>query len=345
MRCILYVIPIFFLLPVFPIQAQTPVLHINQQEFVFDTASFESCHASTIVSLNNNLLMSAWFGGKHEGSSDVSIWGAFLQNRKWSKPILLAEGISENNTRYPCWNPVLFKAKNGVLYLHYKVGPNPREWWAMYKTSTDDGKTWSAATRLPEGFLGPIKNKPIQLPNGDMVYPSSTESTVGNIWNVHVETSDASLQNWKKIPVASNGFGVIQPSFLIHGKRLQMLCRSKQDMIAQSWSDDNGQSWSPVTATTLSNPNSGIDAVTLQNGMHLLVYNPMPSGKEWWEGRAVLKIALSKDGISWNNVYTLEEHVNGEYSYPAVIQDAAGRIHITYTDQRKHIKYISLDLL
>ena len=343
MRSAFPAILVFLFSPVL-VEAQTPVPHIIQQEFVFDTASFESCHASTIVSLNKDLLMSAWFGGKHEGNSDVTIWGSFLQNGKWSKPVLLADGISEKSTRYPCWNPVLFKAKNGVLYLHYKVGPSPREWWAMYKSSTDNGETWSAATRLPEGFLGPIKNKPIQLANGDLVYPSSTESMIGNIWNVHIETSDASLRNWKKIPVASNGFGVIQPTFLIHGKRLQMLCRSKQDVIAQSWSDDNGQSWSPMTTTSLSNPSSGIDAVTLQNGMQLLVYNPMPAGKEWWEGRAVLKIALSKDGISWNNIYTLEQHANGEYSYPAVIQDASGRIHITYTDKRKHIKYVSLDL-
>jgi predicted neuraminidase len=297
---------IFILLPALTSRAQTIVPHIIQQEFIFDTASFESCHASTIVSLGKNLLMSAWFGGKHEGNSDVCIWGAFLQNKKWSKPVLLAEGISEKNTRYPCWNPVLFKARNGILYLHYKVGPNPREWWAMYKSSTDDGKTWSASTRLPEGFLGPIKNKPVQLANGDIIYPSSTESATGNSWNVHVETSNGSLQNWKKIPVASNGFGVIQPTFLIHGKRLQMLCRSKQDVITQSWSDDDGRSWSPMLATTLSNPSSGIDAVTLQNGMQLLVYNPMPAGKEWWEGRAVLKIALSVDGASWNNIYTLE---------------------------------------
>ncbi|MEO8173663.1 MAG: sialidase family protein [Sediminibacterium sp.] len=333
----------FFLLPVLFLQAQTPSVHVIQREFIFDTASFESCHASTIVSLNKDLLMSAWFGGKFEGNNDVRIWGSFFRNNTWSKPVLLAEGVSENNTPYPCWNPVLFKARNGLLYLHYKVGPNPREWWALYKTSHDDGKTWSKATRLPEGFLGPIKNKPVQLASGDILYPSSTESRDGT-WNVQVEISDASLQQWKKIPVASNGFGVIQPTFLTYGKRMQMLCRSKQNVIAQSWSDDNGQSWSLFTSTALANPSSGIDAVTLQNGTQLLVYNPMPSGKEWWEGRAVLKIALSKDGINWNNVYTLEEHTDDEYSYPAVIQDASGRIHITYTSKRKRINYVSLDL-
>jgi predicted neuraminidase len=178
MRSIPAAILIFLLLHVFFTRAQTTAPHNVQQEFVFDTASFESCHASTIVSLTNGLLMSAWFGGKHEGNSDVCIWSSFLQDGKWSKPVLLADGISENNTRYPCWNPVLFKTTNGILYLHYKVGPNPREWWALYKRSTDNGKTWSAAARLPEGFSGPIKNKPIQLADGSIVYHSSTESTV-----------------------------------------------------------------------------------------------------------------------------------------------------------------------
>jgi hypothetical protein len=54
---------IFILLPALTSRAQTIVPHIIQQEFIFDTASFESCHASTIVSLGKNLLMSAWFGG------------------------------------------------------------------------------------------------------------------------------------------------------------------------------------------------------------------------------------------------------------------------------------------
>ncbi len=64
------------------------------------------------------------------------------------------------------------------LFLFYKVGINPREWWGMMKSSTDDGKTWSAATRLPNDILGPIKNKSIQLTNGDILHLQAPKALI-----------------------------------------------------------------------------------------------------------------------------------------------------------------------
>jgi predicted neuraminidase len=113
-------------------------------------------------------------------------------------------------------------------------------------------------------------------------------------------------------------------------------------MIVQSWSTDGGKHWSVPTATGLPNPNSGIDAVSLHNGTKLLVYNPLKAGTNWWEGRSVLKVATSTDGISWKDVYTLEDHTEGEYSYPAIIVDAENNIHIVYTVKRAVIRHVVL---
>lgn len=317
---------------------------ITQRSAVFDSTDlFASCHASTLVSLEKGLLMSAWFGGSAEGKNDVCIWGAFSQQRKWGAPKLLVSGKQADGKQFPCWNPVLFKARNGVLYLHYKVGPNPREWWALYIQSADNGKTWSKPIRLPKGMLGPIRNKPIQLPSGEILYPSSTESLDGK-WDVHMEISDESLTNWKNYPVPGDKYGVIQPTILQYPEgKLQILCRSRQNVITESWSVDGGTTWEPMQPIALPNPNSGIDAVSLQDGRQLLVYNPLTAGKEWWEGRSVLKLAVSADGHNWKEICTLEDHTSGEYSYPAIIQDREGAIHITYTNQRKKIQYVRLD--
>jgi len=156
---------------------------IVKMEFIFDKAPFEQCHASTIVETKKGQV-AAWFGGKHESNPDVGIWLSRKVWGKWTKPTEVANGVQYNKKRYPCWNPVLFQPKVGALLLFYKAGPSPDSWWGMLMTSNDCGKTWSTPRRLPEDIFGPIKNKPIQLPDGVVLCGSSTENKG---WRVHFE--------------------------------------------------------------------------------------------------------------------------------------------------------------
>ena len=314
----------------------------SKQEFLFNKAPFRQCHASSIVELASGQLMAVWFGGTGEGRNDVQIWSVVQSRGNWTSPVALADGIVNDSLRFPCWNPVLFRSATGRLFLFYKVGPNPREWWGMVKTSLDDGQTWTPAVRLPEGFLGPVKNKPIQLNDGTILSPSSVETN--SKWSVHIEKSVDDGNTWKKILIDTTGFGVIQPSILQYGNgKLQILCRSKEGVVVQSWSNDNGETWSKLSATTLLNPNSGTDAVTLKDGSQLIVYNPAKPGKEWYNGRAELRVAVSKDGKQWTDVMTLEKGTKEEFSYPAVIQAKNGKVHITYTFDRKNIKHVVME--
>src|SRR6478752_745539 len=150
--------------------AQT-VWEKSSETLIVTDPPFKQCHASTLVALDSGKIMVAWFGGSQEGSNDVVIWTSVLKKGAWSKPLSVADGVIDNTHRYPTWNPVLFKEKSGTLYLYYKVGPNPREWWGMVKSSNNNGKSWSSPTRLAAGILGPIKNKPIQLADGSILLP------------------------------------------------------------------------------------------------------------------------------------------------------------------------------
>jgi len=316
-------------------------LHKVSDELIFNSPPFASCHASTIVEVTPDKFMSAAFGGTGEGNKDVCIWLSTKENGEWGKPVKMADGIINDTLRYPCWNPVLFKAKEGKLFLFYKIGPSPGTWWGMVRTSTNDGKTWTSPERLPEGILGPIKDKPVQLSNGTILSPSSSETKESN-WKAHIEKSTDLGKTWQFIPVdLKTEFSIIQPTILIHpNNKLQILCRSKSNVILQAYSEDNGDSWGAFTKTELPNPNSGIDAVTLKNGWHLLVYNPTIQGRG---GRAKLNVAISKDGIKWSDAAILENEEQGEFSYPAVIQANDGKIHITYTYRRVNVKHVVLE--
>ena len=240
-----------FVLYVQPIFAQSssdvPKAILVKEEYIFENPPFPSCHASTIVETSPGKLMAAWFGGTDEGEKDVGIWLSTSNKGQWSKPTLMAEGIIDKDTRWPCWNPVLFKSKAGKLFLFYKVGPSPREWWGMLRTSTNDGRTWTKPERLPDGILGPIKNKPVQLADGSILSPSSTETSES--WKGHVERSPDGGKTWTLIPVdPQTKLDVIQGSILTYpDQRLQMLCRSKQNRIAEVWSNDGGKTWGELS--------------------------------------------------------------------------------------------------
>ena len=63
-----------------------------------------------------------------------------------------------------------------------------------------------------------------------------------------------------------------------------------------------------------------VDAVTLADGRHLLIYNHLGSGPTGWGRRGLLNLAISEDGLAWHKVGILEQEQRGEFSYPAIIQ-------------------------
>ncbi|MCP9236201.1 exo-alpha-sialidase [Lewinella sp. JB7] len=328
------------------LHAQLPTYTNFKQSDVFDEPVTPSCHASTIVELGPDHLLVAWFGGSREGAKDVAIYAGERVGGEWSRPRQLVAPLVREGDTLPCWNPVLFRSARGRLYLFYKVGKNPREWFGAMLTSDDDGRHWSDPRYLPDGFLGPIRNKPIEIEAGTLLCGSSTESPLTDEWRVHLERYHEADDRWEKVEVPNpREFEIIQPTFLRHGgDTLQILCRSKHDRLVSSWSYDRGRSWTEADTVAVPNSNSGVDAVTLASGHFLLVNNPLPRGENWWNGRSVLDVEWSPDGVHWQPLLDLERHAEGEYSYPAIIQAADGTVHVVYTHDRRSIRHASFRL-
>ena len=288
-----------------------------------------------------------------------------LENGRWSAGVKVADGVQDATKRHPTWNPVLFQPRGGPLMLFYKVGPSPREWWGMVITSADDGRTWSAPSRLPEGILGPDQEQAgaarrrhdrLGLEHGGRGHRRVAGPR-------RALTRDLG-RTWERVgPLGDGGFNAIQPGILRHADgRLQLLCRSKEMHVPTSWSSDAGRTWTPLAASGLYAVNSGGDAVTLQDGRHVLVYNPRdqpggapanyrpdmltgiedaPSGPS---ARWPLVVSVSRDGVAWKQALTLDDApLRHGYAYPAVIQTRDGRVHVTYTFDRQKIKHVVID--
>ncbi|VXC35926.1 sialidase family protein [Sphingomonas sp. 8AM] len=319
---------------------------ILTSEVIDPAPPYPQAHASTIVELPDATIAAAWFGGSGEGRADVAIWFARRGAKGWETPVAVARDAG-----YPTWNPVLFQPPGQPLQLFYKVGPNPRDWWGMVITSEDGGRHWSTPVRLPDGVLGPIKNKPVVLADGTWLSPFSREigTPEHNRWFLRMERSTDRGRTWSAgAEIASSvGLEAIQPSVLtLKGGTLALVARTRQGVVATSRSRDGGRSWSPLAALALPNPNAGTDAVTLADGRQLIVYNhaahdpATPGDGPRWP----LNVALSDDGVHWRAVLTLESRrIKDGYAYPAVIQSHDGRIHITYTWNRTRIRHVVLD--
>lgn len=321
-------------------------------EFVFDEAPFAACHASTLVELPDRSLIAAWFGGTHEKHPDVAIWLARRAHGRWSAPVRVAD-----EPGVPLWNPVLFLDSADTLWLFYKIAPEIPAWTGVYCTSRDYGQSWSHPTPLAAGLLGPIKNKPIVMSNGEIICGSSTETW--RAWACWVEVSGDGGRSWRKygpivappageVPAGAwdgaehaaglpaNVRGVIQPAIWEHAPgRLKMLMRATRAVgeVCAAESDDYGRSWSAAYGTGIAHSNTGIDAVRLRDGRVVLACTPAR------DGRTPLALLVSHDnGTSWPGRVDLETAA-GEYSYPALIEGRDGAIHLTYTYRRERIKY------
>lgn len=326
-------------------------IYVLDKEYIFEPEKFFlQCHASTLLVLDSDEILVAWFAGTREKHPDVAIWLSRRINGQWSSPIKVAD--KEN---IPCWNPVLFKGEQNLIYLFYKVGEDITRWRTMVVTSSDGGYTWSKPKELIEGDIGgrgPVKNKPIITSDGTWIAPASIETQTD--WDVFVDISKDQGKTWNNIMVPRDrcrfeGKGLIQPTLwesqpgVIH-----MLIRSTEGFIYRSDSEDNGATWSVAYPIDLPNNNSGIDLVKMKNGHLILVYNPVTGN---WAQRTPLVCSISKDnGFTWEDRIILDHNEDpqnredGEFSYPAIVA-YRDNVYITYTWKRRSIMFYKLKII
>lgn len=314
---------------------------IIRHEHIYEKIAVPSCHASTILKLNDGTLLAAWFAGQKEGSPDVTIWFSRNANGYWETPKPAVPNIG-----IQCWNPVLFQKDANTTWLFYKRGGCCSVWETMLTVSTDNGRSWSEPTKLTEdeGFIGrgPVKNKILVTKSGKILAPASIEQ---GPWRCFVDYFDGSNWNIKSIPPpidegdTHKGLNMIQPTLWEYPDgHIHALMRTNKGRIYRSDSTDDGMTWGNSRPIDIANNNSGIDCVRANNGNVYLLCNPI--SMDWGE-RSPLTLFVSNDnGDHFEKLLDLEtEH--GEFSYPAIIADG-NRLYVTYTWNRETIAFAEI---
>ena len=317
-------------------------------------------HAATLTESSDGALVAAWFAGTREDAPDVCIWSSRKEpGRAWSEPVVVDDGVREldaGHAELATWNPVAFTdPRSGRLYLWFKVSGigrrGYRHWWGAVRTSEEGGRSWSARQWLPEVSVeehpvlapyggracGPVKNRPIVLPDGDLLCGASTETSRFG-WRVHFERYKAGdwtgTQHGVELIGPLEGKG-IQPSFLRLGEDGQdLLALTRDDGCTRSL--DGGRTWSPLERSPVRTA-KGLHAETTRAGVHFLAFNDTGS-------RTPLKLARSFDGLRWEVLLPrLEAAGRKSMDYPTLMEAEDGRLHVVHTFGRDFIQHLVLD--
>ena len=315
------------------------------KEYIFEkNPKAPSCHASTILPLDNGKVIAAWFGGAHEGDNSVEIWVSIRDtDGSWSTSVSVSEG---DNIAH--WNPVLHQQKNGTIILYYKHGEEIPDWITRYIVSSDGGETWSKPETLvpgdTSGGRGPVKNKCIMTSKGLLLAPASTEQNKKWIPFIDVSYDDGitwEFNGYMERPKYKGAYvGLIQPTLWESDKGVHCLMRSNKGAVYRSDSSDGGISWCKPYRTRIPNNNSGIDCVKDASDRIWLIYNPVDIN---WGVRHPLSLAYSKDNGKHFSEVLIPEPGNGEFSYPA-ITCKDNTLYISYTYKRKQIVFWKIEL-
>jgi len=314
-----------------------------ESEFVcYPNERFPSCHCSTIVELPDGELLCAWYAGSAEARRDVAILTARkpVGAKEWSEPAVAVD----DDPNKPMGNCVLWADGRGRVWLFYNVmhgkleghwGPGVR--WdtcdCRYRISEDGGRMWGDLVMLREEWNLVFRTKPLVHSSGDIIIGLEHSRE-----NSHFFISENQGESWfytDQIPGVPNE----QPTLIERkdGSILALLRPDEQPFIARSLSTDRGRTWSVAENTQLPNPGAAIDMVKLRDGRVVLAFNNSP------EKRTPLTLAMSTDeGETWPLMRDIETE-EGEFSYPAIIQDSKGLLHLTYTWRRTHIRHACFD--
>jgi predicted neuraminidase len=301
-------------------------------------------HGSSIVELSDHNLLCCWYGGSNECAPDIKIYSSRYDSatKTWSAPAVVAAHNERAEGRWlrtkTFGNCALFIDDENVVWLFYAA--LPLGGWSSarvdYKTSRDNGQTWSPAKVLVGTFCNLLRNKPLRLGPGKFTVPlyQNFGHKYGYTCTLTVSGGEIKSKTYERIDGPEN----TQPS---------LVQRSEKELVAYlrdpTWQsllfshcDPADLKWSTAERLQLPNPNAAIDAVQSDDGKTLLVYNDSK------KGRNPLSLAYSENGRDFKKIWDFEYSASGgSFSYPAIIKTADGSYHLTYShDRRSAIKHV-----
>ena len=343
------------------VAAQTTQLLSDRQAEILPvstTCPAPSVHSASSVVLPDGRIRAFWFGGSREGAADVAIWSAEFVDDAWrhAEVVLDRATLARGTRRFirKLGNPVVHLDGDGRLHL-YVVSVSLGGWsgGAINRVVYRDD-TCSAIDHIDRLIASPVLNLGtlvrgviFEQENGIDVLPAYHES-IRKFPQILRIDHDGRVIHRQRVKVEGKLF---QPWALVgESGNLEMFLRRGEGTEARVFhaitSSDDGDDWSEPRALETENPNAGISAIRLDDGSYLKAVNPN-AGR-----RSELVLLRSKNATGpWHQAFVVDNAVREEdeghfkrveYSYPWLMRDAGGVIHLFYTWNRREIRHLRI---
>ena len=299
-------------------------------------------------------------GGSREGAADVSIWSAAYHPRTstWFPPkVVVARESVEKATGLhlrKLGNPVAARRPDGTVELYF-VAVSLGGWSgsAIYRARSADGRHFHDPERL---ITSPclnvstlVKAPPVELVGGGLAipayheaiqkYPQWLEFDPGGrlVRRRNLQSGRDFIQPWWVPGTGPAGRGSVF---------LRRWYEVEPPEVHRADTTDGGRTWSAPVPVGVPNPNASVAAVRLADDRLVMAYNHSD------EHRRDLSLAVSADdGTTWSKVLEVDgpsrepdekELPRIEYSYPWLMLDSSGQLHLFYTWNRREIRHLRI---
>jgi sialidase-1 len=266
---------------------------------------------------------------RYTGNSSSDHAPAYLAGRystdrgnTWSDDHIVLEREGDMNIM----SVSLLRLHNGEIALFYLKKNSTSDCIPLMRISKDEAKTWSepiAPIKDKKGYFVLNNDRVIQLENGRVLFsvamhktPDSKWSGTGRLWSYYSDDNGRTWQSSIEVPNPENIMlqepGVVE----LRDGPIMMYIRTDEGLQYQSFSKDEGESWSPAEPANIPSPRSPASIERIPStGDLLLVWN----NNGITQKRTPFNSAISKDeGQTWTNVRTIEDDPDGWYCYTAI---------------------------
>lgn len=296
----------------------------------------------SLARLADGTLVTAWVGSAGGKYAQDAIWFSRLVDGQWQEPLPLttredtAGAVFAHIDRLA--QPVLAAAGERLQLWYSASGTGGLGGFLLYSASDDGGHYWQRPAlrrTTPLATRAPLAQAPLPLADGGFGLPLSQSGLRPHGAWLRVDQAGR-IVDQRRLPVGNTNPAIAASD---DARAMALLTTSTEPDLAAARSIDGGESWQAAPAPTVANPGTPLALLRLTSGRLLLAGNE-------GTGRGRLALWLSDpQGREWHLARRVEDAADAtaDFSEPALLQAADGRIHLVYAWRRQGIRHLAFN--